>query len=387
MSEQITVGARLTPVSSNNYWKNIECVICEETATDDDGNRFFLMTNTADLNTSSASTLNEGDGGVDLTVSETGVTVVDSSFYKAGDIVKLNNELCLVESIDSSTAITVRRGYLFTTKQEYNDGQSILLVDRDEKDNLFVNRDLRGKSSYSSTNTATKYMWGGFAQIIADDIDFESGPLMSLDGVTSASSFNDTDWYANGFAIGDIIKVKSNQTENGTYAAPGYYKILDIGQTGGSGDYDFIYIAEHADQLTSEEALYVSTSITTNTGKTADIVRYDNARTPTITCALYNYSTSANTYVGSSDVIKFEGMVVDDDTTSFILNTDSDTTFVRAVGVNTLDLDSLVSSGDIAITNYKIGRSGGASATMPLGNRRYPIGSTNSRLEFLHCHI
>lgn len=387
VSEQVTVGNRLTPVVTSNYWKNIECVICEETDTDDDGNRFLLMTNTADLNTSSASTLNEGEGTPDLTASETGATVVDSSFYKAGDIVKIGSELCLVESVDSSTLITLRRGYLFTTAATYNDTQTILLVDRDEKDNLWINRELRGKASYTSTNTATKYMWGGFAQIIADDIDFESGPLMSLDGVTSASSFNDTDWYANGFAIGDIIKVKSNQTENGTYAAPGYYKILDVGQSSGSGDYDFIYVAEHADQLTDEEALYVSTSITTNTTKTADIVRYDNARVPTMTCALYNYSASGNAYVGSSDVIKFEGMVVDDDTTSFILNTDSDTTLVRAVGLSTLDLNTLADSGAIAISNYKIGRTGGASATMPLGDRRYPIGSTNSRLGSVNMNV
>jgi hypothetical protein len=206
---------------------------------------------------------------------------------------------------------------------------------------------------------------------------------MVLDSVTAASSVNNEDWYDNGFAIGDIIKVKSNQTENGTYAAPGYYKIMDIRESTGppdSGDFDYIYIAEHADMLTDEEKLYVSTSLTNNDNKTADIVRYDNARNPTMTCALYNYNATANAYLGSSDTIKFEGFVVDDDTTSFILNTDSDTLTVRGVGLHTLDLNTLSDSGDIAISDYKIGRSGGASATMPLGDRRYPIGSTNSRL-------
>ena len=384
VSERITVTTRLTQATSSNYWKNIECVICEEIDPQDAGNRFLLMAATADLNTSSASVLNEGDGGVDLTVSETGVTVVSSSFYKPGDIVKIGSELCLVESIDSSTAITVRRKYFFTTPQEYNDGQTILLVDRQDKDNIYINNNLRAKADYSSANTATKYMWGGFAQIIADNIDFDSTyNLMYLDSVTSASSVNNEDWYDNGFAIGDIIKVKSNQTENGTYAAPGYYKIMDIKESTGppdSGDFDYIYVAEHADMLTAEEALYVSTSLTDNDNKTADIVRYDNAGTPTITCAFYNYDASGNAYLGDSDTIKFEGMVIDDDTTSFLANTDSDTTFVRTVGLSTLDLDALASSGDIAITSYKIGRSGGASATMPLGNRRYPIGSTSSKL-------
>lgn len=384
VSERITVTTRLTQATSSNYWKNVECAICEEIDEHDTGNRFLLMAATADLNSSSASILNEGDGGVDLTVSETPVTVVSSSFYNPGDIVKIGSELCLVESVDSSTVITVRRKYFFTTPQEYNDGQTILLVDREDKNNIYINNNLRAKADYSSANTATKYMWGGFAQIIADNIDFDATyNLMYLDSVTSASSVNNEDWYDNGFAIGDIIKVKSNQTENGTYAAPGYYKIMDIKESTGppdSGDFDYIYVAEHADMLTSDEALYVSTSLTGNPDKTADIVRYDNAGTPTITCAFYNYNAGSNAYLGNSDIVKFEGIVIDDDTTSFLTNTNSDTLSVRTVGLSTLDLDALASSGDIAISGYKIGRSGGASATMPLGNRRYPIGSTNSKL-------
>jgi len=391
VSERITVTTRLTHALSSNYWKNIECVVCEEIDEHDTGNRFLLMAATADLNTSSASILNEGDGGVDLSVSETSVTILDSSFYKPGDIVKIGSELCLVESVDSSVAISVRRKYFFTTPQEYNDGQTILLVDREDKNNIYINNNLRAKADYSSANTATKYMWGGFAQIIADDIDFDATyNLMYLDSVTSASSVNNEDWYDNGFAIGDIIKVKSNQTENGTYAAPGYYKIMDIQESTGppdSGDFDYIYVAEHADMLTDKEALYVSTSLTGNNTKTADIIRYDNAEVPTITAAFYNYNASSNTYLGDSDTVKFEGLVIDNDTTSFLTNTNSDTTFVRTVGLNTLDLDALASSGDIAIASYKIARSGGASATMPLGNRRYPIGSTTSRLGTVNMSV
>lgn len=387
VSEQVTVGARLTPVVTTNYWKNIECVVCEEIDSDDDGNRFLLMVNPADLTSYDASVLNEGDGGVDLSTSEPGVTIVDSSFYKAGDVVKIGNELCLVESVDSSVAITVRRGYLFTTATEHNDPAAVYLIESKELKHTWVNRELRCKGDMSSANTATRYMWGGFAQIIADDIDFEAGPLMSLDGVTAASSFNDTDWYANGFAIGDIIKVKSNQTENGTYAAPGYYKIMDIRQSSGSGDYDYIYIAEHANMLSDDEALYVSISITTNSTKTADIVRYDNARNPTMTCALYNYSASGNAYTGDSDTVKFEGFVVDDDTTSFLANTATDTLTVRGVGLSTLNLDTLVDSGDIAISSFNLSRQGGASATMPLGDRRYPIGGTVSKLGLIDMSV
>ena len=388
VSEQITAGARsgstgsLTPVISNNYWKNIECVVCEEVDSDDDCNRFLLNVCSADYTTLLASTVNEGGGdGGGLSSGEVTLTVVSSSFYKPGDIVKIENELCLVEAVPSSTSLTLRRGFLWTTGASHADGQEVNIVDGD----TFINKELRAKSdSGFSSQVSTKYMWGGFAQIIADNLDFEATiPDMHLDSVTSASSFNDTDWYANGFCIGDIIKVNSSETANGTYAAPGYYKIMDIYQTAGSGSgskYDAVHLAEHADMLTDNESLYVSISITDGDNKTADIVRYDNATKPSLTCAIYNYNTSANAYAGDSDTIKFEGVVIDDDTTSFLANTDTDTLSVRAVGLSTLDLNTLADNGDISISNYAIKRNGGASATMPLGDRRYPIGGTVTKL-------
>ena len=385
VSEQVTAGGRLTPVVTSNYWKNIECVVCEEIDTDDDAGRFLLMVNTADMTSYDASTVNEGGGdgdGLDGST-ETALTVGDGGFYKSGDIIKIQSELCLVESVSTNT-LTIRRGYLWTTIASHADGQAVYLIESKEIKHTWINRELRGKGFMAAEITAQRYMWGGFAQIVATDIDFDAGPEMDLEVINaSLTSINDTDWYANGFAIGDVIKVKSNQTENGTYAAPGYYKIMDIRESTGppdGGDYDVIYVAESADALTDEEKLYVSTSITTNDAKTADIVRYDNARNPTMTCALYNYSAGSNAYVGTSDTVKFEGFVVDDDTTSFLANTDSDTLTVRAVGLHTLDLNTLADSGDIAITDYNVARTGGASASMPLGDRRYPIGSTNSRL-------
>ena len=43
-------------------------------------------------------------------------------------------------------------------------------------------------------------------------------------------------------------------------------------------------------------------------------------------------------------------------------------------------LPSEGTNGDISISNYAIKRNGGASATMPLGDRRYPIGGTVTKL-------
>ena len=396
VSEQITAGARsgstgwLTPVISSNYWKNIECVVCEEIDSDDDQNRFLLSVCVADYTLISASTVNEGGGdGGGLSSAEVTLTVVSSSFYKPGDIVKIEDELCLVEAVPSSTSLTLRRGFLWTTGASHADGQAVNIVDSDIFSKVFINKELRANSDAGlSSQLQTLYMWGGFAQLVADNIDFESTvPSMHVDSYTGSSSWYSggfaPDWYAIGFCIGDIIKVKSSETANGTYAAPGYYKIMDIFQSAGSGasnTYDTVYLAEHADQLTTEEEVYVSTSLTDNDDETADIVRYDNANKPTITCALYNYNTSSNAYAGDSDTVTFKGVVIDDDTTSFLANTDSDTLTVRGVGLNTLDLNTLADSGDISISNYSIKRNGGASATMPLGDRRYPIGGTASRL-------
>ena len=387
VSEQVTVGARLTPVVTTNFWKNIECVVCEEIDSDDDGNRFLLMVNPADLTSYDASVVAEGGGDGDgLSDSETALTVTDGSFYKAGDIIKMQNELCLVDLVSTNT-LTIRRGYLWTTAAAQADGVAVNLAETKEIQGVWINRELRAKGDMSSSNTATRYMWGGFAQVIASNIDFVATNILHLDNVTSASSFNDTDWYANGFAIGDVIKVKSNETDNGTYAAPGYYKVMDIYQTGGTGDYNNIFVARHADSLTDDEALYVSISTTNNNNMTADIVRYDNARTPTMTCALYNYNATSTAYVGSSDTIKFEGFVVDDDTTSFLANTATDTLTVRGVGLSTLNLDTLVDSGDIAISSFNLSRQGGASASMPLGDRRYPIGGTVSKLGLVDMSV
>ena len=53
---------------------------------------------------------------------------------------------------------------------------------------------------------------------------------------------------------------------------------------------------------------------------------------------------------------------------------------VRGVTPRTLDLDSMASSGDIAILNANISRSGGTTAAMVLGDRRYPVGGFSAKL-------
>ena len=124
--------------------------------------------------------------------------------------------------------------------------------------------------------------------------------------------------------------------------------------------------------MDSHEKSYVTTSITTSTDTVSDIV-LDTSGDPAITFSVYNTA-------GSDDAVTIYGLVTDSDESSWITNpsTEVSQTF-RAVVPNTLDLDSLVDNSHIAILNSSISRSGGISAQMPLGERKYPIGVVRTK--------
>ena len=66
-----------------------------------------------------------------------------------------------------------------------------------------------------------------------------------------------------------------------------------------------------------------------------------------------------------------------------VLDTSSEVTqkvTFESEALHTLDLDSLANSQNISIQNASLKRSGGVQGTMPLGNRRYPVGTTRTRL-------
>jgi hypothetical protein len=68
------------------------------------------------------------------------------------------------------------------------------------------------------------------------------------------------------------------------------------------------------------------------------------------------------------------------DSYSFQYHWAEDTVDVRAVAPYTLDLDTLADAKNIAIEKVTLSRSGGISAQMPLGIRRYPVGVSRTKL-------
>ena len=392
VTETLTVNAsRLVETVSVNYYKSIDCVVGQEIDEHDRENaRFVIKVANSDVETN---VVNELDGAVGSATSTT-ITVDAGSAYNVGDFVLCESEIMLVTAI-STDDLTVIRGMFFSTAATHDDEDAVKVINH----NMWINRDLHVLGEENNTftsNTGLQWKWGGFAMVrgdsTGDGIDFETDEEIELQTVNksystygsggSPTSNYEEDWYALGFLEGDVIKV-GNTTDNGTYVVPKYFKIIKIfhDDHGTAGVYDKIKVAADTDLLTDDEALYVSIALAAETDTNADIVRFDNALDPTRTVALTSYNATTATYTGEADDFIFHGAVVDNDDGSGWLHRDTKTQIrVRGVGVRTLDLDSLVSSGDIAVLGANISRSGGVSAKMPLGDRRYPIGGLNTKL-------
>lgn len=259
-----------------------------------------------------------------------------------------------------------------------DDGNRYILRVKNSEDATkpVINKELRVIGN-SASNTAAKYMWGGLAKIKGGNIDFDhSNHKIELDSLSSSGSDSswstNADWAAAGFWAGDIIKV-GNSTNNGTYAVPKYFKIASIAAP--STLYDEVTIETSAANLTAEELTYVTTSVTSgDTNTTADIIRHDNAAQPSLTCAAYN---TAN----QDDTITFSHTVVDDDPSGWLVNIGTAVTEdVRLSAPITLDLNTEVDSGHIALQDVSFDRSGGITSAMPLGERRYPVGVMRTKV-------
>ena len=400
VSETITVNAaRLTESLSSNYYKSIDCVVGVDISTNDaECTRYLLKIANADVETNFVAEVNGSGLASDSTVTTVTVDTPDANKYSIGDYIKIDNEIMLVTAIPHATQLTVIRGMMFSTAATHADDADVLVVNH----NIMVNRDLRiaGNDSENPSGLNGQYWkWGGFARIVGssagDGIDFDTDETIELQTVLDANSTGTAalDWYEHGFLEGDIIKV-GNTTNNGTYTSPNYFKIIKIYNSGGgvaiTDAKDIIKIADTTDLLTDDEALYMATSIgTQNTDTAADIVRYDNALTPTRTVTLNSVTSSSDVYSGEADDFIFAGGVIDSDNDGtdataaaapWIYRDTYTSLIVRGVTPRTLDLDSMASSSDIAILNANITRTGGTTAAMVLGDRRYPVGGFSARL-------
>ena len=283
---------------------------------------------------------------------------VSYHFYKSVETV-----VCTaVDSDDSGTSYTTR--YILKKNST------------DDSDTPVVNANLRPVAKTGSAAYNRNYSWGNFARVQDTSAEYDaSSDYIDLDSVT-ADNNSDEDWYHAGFYVGDIIKVKESDNNNGTYANPKYFKIASFTASSGGtavGDtYDRAHVVTDSTLLNSHEKSYVTTSIAASTSTVSDIV-LDNSSDPAITFAVYNTA-------GSDDTVTIYGLVTDSDETSWVTNPSTEVSQAfRAVVPNTLDLDSMVDNSHLAILSSSISRSGGISAQMPLGDRKYPIGVVRTK--------
>ena len=376
------------------YFKEIECVVCVQKDSAENGGiydckRYILVANEADTGGAGNTVINKDlffDSNVANSVIDSGdnvnetLTATDEVITKTGsvilpgDIIKVDDELMFVEALTGSD-ILVERGYNNTTAAAHANGSDINVY-------RFANR----------------YKWGGHAMIrgaASGYVDFDdTGKIVIQDLASTHSSGIHDCWFENNFFTGDIIKVGNDSGSNGTYDSPKYYKLksfLRDSDNNGVEDGNFYNVAlieTDANNLTEEEQTYISTSIAaTDADESPTIIRYDTAKKPVITCAVFNTADA-------QDETTFYHAVVDSTSTRFSAtdkgSTSSDFNFqfnwseanttVITTAPKTLDLDTLADASNIAIEKVNITRSGGISTQMPLGIRRYPVGVTRTKL-------
>jgi len=408
-TEGTTAGAADTIGNySYNYFKSVDgAVFIDDDAHDTTGERYILTAYSGDWTTKLSGVLLAED----ITINEEFLLTVDNvEVFKAGDVIKINNEYMKVCSTDSANSrLYVSRGlvtaagdgahsggYLFSTTSAHSDNDPISILDP-----FIINRDLRYRTKTDVTDKERRYRWGGYAKVVGNstangiqaiafsDSGDGSGGLLEINntdapaagsvyggGSSVSSGTSDRDWFANGFFEDDIIAVELISGSNGTYSAPKYFKIAGIRQGNEVGHVGFDELMIYGSDVDD----YISTSLTSDTegGAVSRVIT-----NPTRTVAIY--SPSAVT-----DEVVFETMVYDEtyhytgSLQSLHYRKDTAFTTVTSTVPNVLDLLTItdydsdsttnaLTSTDIAILSANKSRSGGLSATMPLGADKYPV--------------
>lgn len=365
-----------------NFYKSVEvAVVTTADSTDTNGSRYILAALNADWTTRLSGVLiNEA-----LDSSEMMIDVDNTQIFKAGQVIKIDTEYMKIIRTDSANnRLYVIRGYYFSTKASHSDDADIQIVDP-----FIINNDLRyvSDTSVPVDDPEIRYRWGGFARLkglnSGGKIDFTihdgtgtgvGDTILVQSAAAASSSANDTCWVNNGFFEDDIIAV-GNTSNNGSYATPKYYKLAGF-ESSGSGIFDKAYV------YGSDVDDFVTAGVATEADQEADIVRIITNPNRTV-----GFTTSG-TY---SDTVSFESHVIDDDTTSFLVNNDISFNSIVVAQPHVLDLitttdydanttENTLTSNDIAILDMRKSRDGGVVGLMPLGSRKYPANVTRNKM-------
>jgi hypothetical protein len=378
------IGAVAEDAAENPvFFKEIECVVCITKADYENGTifdcaRYILVTDDSPNQIINSNLFYDSNVVASLpalgdTVNET-LTATDETITRGistnsdtGNIIKVNSEDMFIHfegTGGSANDILVARGYNNTTAVAHASGSPML-----------------------EYRTANRYKWGGYAKVRGANIDFTASKII-IAGVidTLNSSGENLCWLDNGFYVGDVIKVATGTSANGTYALPKYYKIDSFTLDG--DNYDEINIVTDPAELSESERTYIETTMTVDTSQTiVEVLRYDSTRKPSISAAIYNTASASDTvtfYMSVFDNTQARWNAANKSATtdSYSLNYHwaETTADVQAIFPSTLDLDTLADAKNIAIEKVNITRSGGITAQMPLGIRRYPVGVVRTKL-------
>jgi hypothetical protein len=202
-----------------------------------------------------------------------------------------------------------------------------------DSDGNIINNQIRG--------TPSDWSWGGYvAGASTGNIAFTAATKR----ITRASG----SWIADGFAVGDTIYCSGpDEAANNRY---------------------FTIASLTATIITVNETV-------TEDGTDAGVSVYKiNGPTLTFTCMDENSPTITHTVNDTN--AEPEANATSSQTASNV----TQSIIFESEEYHTLDLDSQADSGNIAILNSQFKRNGGLTGVMPLGNRRYPIGTTRTRL-------
>ena len=183
--------------------------------------------------------------------------------------------------------------------------------------------------SVDSNNGSPSYEWGGYI--------YAAGSGMTFTKNTGADTITGKDWITAGFAPGDTITIENTSND-------GVYTVQKIETTSGP-----VYTMYLNEELVTDETI-AGTVYTTQ---------------PTISVA----SSAAGTAKISLKVR--DNLAEYSDSSVNIYTTFRDQTY--------LDFNASADSGYIAIQNASLTRSGGITASMPLGERRYPHSAVHTK--------
>ena len=384
-SDEITVHAtQLTQsTASTNFYKTIECIVGTALDADDEGFRYVLQA--ASASDAATPTINP-----DVRVCGRGMKnhAFTSGWkqYHWGGLARwasnstTNNKTDFIAYADTTSNLaeavdTTETNLLVNDAAPILGGGTVIQIDDEvmyvtaidtgAPDNIDVIRGFCGTQAVEHDNATDIYFAGQMIIEGTNDDDDSTNPI--------------SDWYVCGFYDGDIIKV-GETTNNGTHAAPKYYKMKGAGKaSGNSGLYTRLAIEPLTANLSAKEKGYLTTNFTTESNTVSDAMKHNDS--PSITATMFNTSGA-----GLNDTVTFYHGIIDDNITAYSAgdifeNALGETTgTIRFSQPRTLDLDDEINNGAILIQSATLSRSGGLGSSMPLGERRYPIGAIRTKI-------